>query len=77
MVVASCSPRTHEPLFQDNLRKAGLNKYLFEMANIRDQDSWVHQGDPEQATAKAKELVQAWRWPGPRSWNPCTNCPSR
>ena len=58
VVVASCSPRTHEPLFQDNLRQAGLNKYLFEMANIRDQDSWVHQGDPEQATAKAKELVK-------------------
>ena len=58
VVVASCSPRTHEPLFQDNLRQAGLNKYLFEMANIRDQDSWVHQGDPAQATAKAKELVK-------------------
>ena len=58
VVVASCSPRTHEPLFQDNLRKAGLNKYLFEMANIRDQDSWVHQGNPELATAKAKELVR-------------------
>jgi heterodisulfide reductase subunit A-like polyferredoxin len=58
VVVASCSPRTHEPLFQDNLRKAGLNKYLFEMANIRDQDSWVHQGDPVRATAKAKELVK-------------------
>ncbi len=58
VVVASCSPRTHEPLFQDNLRKAGLNKYLFEMANIRDQDSWVHQGNPELATEKAKELVR-------------------
>uniref|UniRef100_A0A7V6A5B5 FAD-dependent oxidoreductase n=1 Tax=Desulfobacca acetoxidans TaxID=60893 RepID=A0A7V6A5B5_9BACT len=58
VVVASCSPRTHEPLFQDNLRKAGLNKYLFEMANIRDQDSWVHQGDPEAATAKAQQLVR-------------------
>jgi heterodisulfide reductase subunit A-like polyferredoxin len=58
VVVASCSPRTHEPLFQDNLQKAGLNKYLFEMANIRDQDSWVHQGNPEAATAKAKELVK-------------------
>jgi heterodisulfide reductase subunit A-like polyferredoxin len=58
VVVASCSPRTHEPLFQDNLRKAGLNKYLFEMANIRDQDSWVHQGNPEVATAKAKELIK-------------------
>ncbi len=58
VVVASCSPRTHEPLFQENLRKAGLNKYLFEMANIRDQDSWVHQGSPDHATEKAKELVQ-------------------
>jgi heterodisulfide reductase subunit A-like polyferredoxin len=58
IVVASCSPRTHEPLFQENLRKAGLNKYLFEMANIRDQDSWVHQGEPALATEKAKELVR-------------------
>jgi heterodisulfide reductase subunit A-like polyferredoxin len=58
VVVASCSPRTHEPLFQDNLRKAGLNKYLFEMANIRDQDSWVHQNYPDLATEKAKELVK-------------------
>jgi heterodisulfide reductase subunit A-like polyferredoxin len=57
VVVASCSPRTHLSLFQDNLRKAGLNKYLVEMANIRDQDSWVHQGEPEQATQKAKDLV--------------------
>jgi heterodisulfide reductase subunit A-like polyferredoxin len=57
-VVASCSPRTHEPLFQDNLRKAGLNKYLFEMANIRDQDSWVHRDNPNLATEKAKELVK-------------------
>jgi heterodisulfide reductase subunit A-like polyferredoxin len=56
--VASCSPRTHEPLFQDNLRKAGLNKYLFEMANIRDQDSWVHRDNPNLATEKAKELVK-------------------
>ncbi|MGD0828479.1 MAG: FAD-dependent oxidoreductase, partial [Desulfobaccales bacterium] len=58
VVVASCSPRTHEPLFQENLRNTGLNKYLFEMANIRDQDSWVHQGTPELATEKAKELVR-------------------
>jgi heterodisulfide reductase subunit A-like polyferredoxin len=58
VVVASCSPRTHEALFQDNLRKAGLNKYLFEMANIRDQDSWVHQNHPGLATEKAKELVK-------------------
>ena len=58
VIVASCSPRTHEGLFQDTLRKAGLNKYLFEMANIRDQCSWVHQADPETATDKAKDLVR-------------------
>ncbi len=58
VVVASCSPRTHEPLFQDNIRKAGLNKYLFEMANIRDQCSWVHQQNPKEATEKAKDLVR-------------------
>ncbi len=58
VVVASCSPRTHEPLFQETLRDAGLNKYLFEMANIRDQDSWVHQNEPEAATAKAMDLVR-------------------
>ncbi|MCB2188452.1 MAG: FAD-dependent oxidoreductase [Deltaproteobacteria bacterium] len=58
VVVASCSPRTHEPLFRDTLRRAGLNPYLFEMANIRDQCSWVHQEDPVRATAKAQDLVR-------------------
>ncbi len=58
VVVASCTPRTHEPLFQETLREAGINKFLFEMANIRDQDSWVHQDDPEAATQKAKDLVR-------------------
>jgi heterodisulfide reductase subunit A-like polyferredoxin len=58
VIVASCSPRTHEVLFQDTLRKAGLNKYLFEMANIRDQCSWVHQSEPGLATEKAKDLVR-------------------
>ncbi|WAC07328.1 MAG: FAD-dependent oxidoreductase [Thermodesulfobacteriota bacterium] len=58
VVVASCSPRTHEPLFQDTLREAGLNKYLFEMANIRDQCSWVHAANPKQATEKANDLVR-------------------
>lgn len=58
IVVASCSPRTHEPLFQQTIREAGLNKYLFELANIRDQDSWVHQKEPEAATEKAKDLVR-------------------
>ncbi len=58
IVVASCSPRTHEPLFQETLQACGLNKYLFEMANIRDQDSWVHTDNPERATIKAKDLVR-------------------
>jgi heterodisulfide reductase subunit A-like polyferredoxin len=58
VIVASCSPRTHEPLFQETIRDAGLNKYLFEMANIRDQNTWVHMNDPERATAKAKDLVR-------------------
>jgi heterodisulfide reductase subunit A-like polyferredoxin len=58
VVVASCSPRTHEPLFQETLQACGLNKYLFEMANIRDQNSWVHGNDPEAATEKAKDLIR-------------------
>jgi len=58
VVVAACTPRTHEPLFQETIREAGLNPYLFEFANIRDQDSWVHQNEPEKATAKAKDLVR-------------------
>jgi heterodisulfide reductase subunit A-like polyferredoxin len=58
VVVASCSPRTHEGLFRNSLRKAGLNPYLFEMANIRDQCSWVHAADHPAATAKAKDLVR-------------------
>jgi heterodisulfide reductase subunit A-like polyferredoxin len=58
VVVASCSPRTHEPLFQETIRDAGLNKYLFEMANIRDQNTWVHMNNPEKATEKAKDLVR-------------------
>jgi len=58
VVVASCSPRTHEPLFQETIREAGLNPYLFEMANIRDQCSWVHMHLPEPATAKSKDLLR-------------------
>jgi heterodisulfide reductase subunit A-like polyferredoxin len=58
VVVASCTPRTHEPLFQDTLRQAGLNPHLFEMANIREQDSWVHRGKPETATTKAEQLAR-------------------
>ena len=58
IVVAACTPRTHEPLFQDTLREAGLNAYLLEMANIRNQNSWVHQKDPGFATLKAKDQVR-------------------
>ena len=58
IVVASCTPRTHEPLFRETLREAGLNQHLFEMANIRDQCSWVHSGAPQSATDKAVDLVK-------------------
>jgi heterodisulfide reductase subunit A len=58
IVVAACTPTTHEPLFQETLVNAGLNKYLFEMTNIRNQDSWVHKDNPERATEKAKDLVR-------------------
>jgi len=58
VIVASCTPRTHEPLFQETIREAGLNRYLFQMANIRDQCSWVHMHEPEKATEKAKDLVR-------------------
>ncbi len=58
IVVAACTPKTHEPLFQETLINAGLNKYLFEMPNIRNQDSWVHKNNPELATKKAKDLVR-------------------
>ena len=58
VVVASCTPRTHEPLFRSACREAGLNQYLFEMANIREQCSWVHTHQPEKATNKAKDIVR-------------------
>lgn len=58
VVVASCSPRTHQPLFQASCAQAGLNPYLFEMANIRDQCSWVHMKESGHATQKAKDLVR-------------------
>lgn len=58
IVIAACTPRTHEPLFQETLRDAGLNRGLFEMVNIRDQCSWVHMHEREKATDKAKELVR-------------------
>ncbi len=59
VVVSACSPRTHEPLFRETLQQAGLNKYLFEMANIRDQCAWVHASKPEKALEKAKNLIRA------------------
>jgi len=58
IIVASCTPRTHEPLFRSVCQEAGLNKYLFEMANIREQCSWVHAHEPDGATEKAKDLVR-------------------
>ena len=58
VVIAACSPRTHEPLFQETLKDAGLNRNLFEMVNIRDQCSWVHANEPEEATDKSKDLVR-------------------
>lgn len=58
VVVAACTPKTHEPLFQETLINAGLNKYLFEMSNIRNHDSWVHKNNPKLATRKAKDLVR-------------------
>lgn len=57
VVVGACSPRTHETLFQDTIRRAGLNRHLLEMANLRDQDTWVHTDRPSEAAGKAKELM--------------------
>ncbi len=58
VIVASCSPKTHEQMFMETLEACGLNKYLFEMANIRNQNSWIHSKSPEEATQKAKDLVR-------------------
>jgi heterodisulfide reductase subunit A len=58
VVVASCTPRTHAPLFMSSIREVGLNEYLFEQANIREHASWVHRDNPEAATEKAKDLVK-------------------
>lgn len=58
VVVASCTPRTHEPLFQATCEQAGLNRYLFEFVNIRDQCSWVHMDDGDRATQKARDLIR-------------------
>jgi len=59
VVVAACTPRTHEPLFQKALQQTGINPYLFEFANIREHCAWVHQKEPEKATEKAKDLVRS------------------
>ncbi|MFC1878135.1 FAD-dependent oxidoreductase, partial [Thermodesulfobacteriota bacterium] len=58
IVVAACTPKTHEAIFMDTMRECGLNKYLFEMANIRNQGSWVHAKEAEEATEKSKDLVR-------------------
>jgi len=58
LIVASCTPRTHEPLFQETCQEAGMNKYLFEMVNIRDQCSWVHMTEKEAATEKSMDLIR-------------------
>ncbi|TES92846.1 MAG: CoB--CoM heterodisulfide reductase iron-sulfur subunit A family protein [Candidatus Cloacimonadota bacterium] len=58
VIVAACTPRTHEPLFRETIKEAGLNKYLFEMANIREHDSWVHMNEKEEATEQAKDLLR-------------------
>jgi len=58
IVVASCTPRTHEPLFRSACKEAGLNPFLFQFVNIRDQCSWVHMHDKEAATKKAKDLIR-------------------
>ena len=58
VVVAACTPRTHEPLFRDTLREGGVNKYFFDMANIREHCSWVHSREKELATQKAKDIVR-------------------
>lgn len=78
VVVAACTPRTHEPLFRETQEAAGLNNYLFAMANRRNHGSWVHAFDPEGATRKAKDLIRMavasarhlapsmkWRWASP------------
>jgi heterodisulfide reductase subunit A len=58
VVIASCSPRMHEPTFRATLSEAGLNPYLLEMANLREHCSWVHMGEPDKATEKSKDLVK-------------------
>jgi heterodisulfide reductase subunit A len=58
VVIAACTPRTHEPLFRDTVREGGINQYFLDMANIREHCSWVHSREKEDATAKAKDIVR-------------------
>ena len=58
VVIAACTPRTHEPLFRDTVREGGINQYFFDMANIREHCSWVHSKEKDEATRKAKEIVR-------------------
>jgi heterodisulfide reductase subunit A len=76
VIVASCTPRTHEPLFKHACEEAGLNKYLFEFVNIREHCSWIHMHAPDEATEKAKNLwptraLQCIWWSGRRNWVVC------
>ena len=70
VVVAACTPRTHEPLFQETMVGAGLNKYLFEMANIRNQDSWVHSATSPRRPPPRPRTWCAWPWPRPALLEP-------
>ena len=58
VIVAACTPRTHEPLFRDTLREAGINQYYYDMANIREHCSWVHSKEKEAATEKAQDIIR-------------------
>ena len=79
VVVASCSPRLHEPTFRHCVSEVGLNKYLFEMANIREHCSWVHLQDREAATQKAEDIVRTavararWLYPQDEETLPITD----
>ena len=76
-VVASCTPRTHEPLFRNTLREAGLNPYLFELANIREHDSWVHQSEHEPGNREGKGPRAHVRIQGEPASSPCMTTPTR
>ncbi|MDH7489958.1 MAG: FAD-dependent oxidoreductase [Anaerolineae bacterium] len=79
VVVASCSPRLHEPTFRACIQSVGLNPYLLEMANIREHCSWVHFREPQLATEKAKDIVKAavararWLYPQDEEHIPVTD----